>query len=394
MKALLLASVIPHTLLRNLWKISLSRLVGCLAAICLLGSTVGCMWYFPPPLAIPGAASRVLTVHQNLQQPVTEIVLAGPLTKRRAQISSLAWYGDQLILLPQFPDNFDQQIFALSRSDIVEQLAGRNLAPLEPRPIVFDDALVQAQISGSEGYEAIAFAGDEVFITIETSQLTEMLGYVTVGTMLPVENRLVLDATRLSPIAPQSDVMNLSDEALLLIHNQVATIYEANGLFINPEPIVHLFDRVTLRSIGVASFPNIEYRITDTTALDENGRFWATNVFSPETRQLRSFLRARGTDGQVDTAAQPVERLLEFAVTPQGFVRTETPPIRLELLPATDPTAESPWSARNWEGVVRLETPEFTGFLVATDFTPGTILAFVPMPDLSVATEQLFAPTR
>lgn len=336
----------------------------------------------PPPIAIPGAASLLLPqAAPPVVQPVTTIAVDTPLTLRRAQISGLAWYGDTLILLPQFPAEFGDHLFGIPKAALVAQLTGQDPSPLVPEWIAFDDGTLPAQLVGFEGFEAIAFADNNVYLTIETSGWSGMLGYVVAGTMLPEQNQLRLDPTRLAPIEPQTELNNLTDEALVLIGSQIATIYEANGLFLNPSPVAHLFDRTTLAPIGTTPFPTIEYRITDATALDENGRFWATNYFSPETPALRPILQSRGADGPINTQAQPVERLLEFAVTPQGIVRTEHPPIALELLPNQgDLSGASGWRGRNWEGIARLETPEFNGFLIATDMAPQTILAFVPLP--------------
>lgn len=341
----------------------------------------GCVWYVPPPISIPGAATLVLTGAPPPTQPLTTVLLDGTLTLRATEISGLAWYGDTLILLPQFPEKFGRKLFALPKAAIVDQLTGRNPVPLEAQVITFDDVAVQQQLLGSEGYEAIAFDGNRAYLTIETKRLSGMLGYVVGGEMIPEQNRLVLNPAQLTPVEPQAGFDNMADEALVLIHNQVGTIYEANGFLVNSAPVMHLFDAATLTPIGVTPFPNIEYRITDATALDENGRFWVTNYFSPETRSLRPFLLARGATGPVNTQAQPVERLLEFAVTSEGIVRTETPPLALELLPNLDGSNSTrSWIARNWEGVVRLETAEVNGFLIVTDSFPDTILAFVPLP--------------
>ncbi len=299
------------------------------------------------------------------------------MAEARAELSGLAWYGDTLILLPQFPGRFGNQLYGLPKSAIVAYLTGQSTEPLDPQPIPLDDSVLQAQLIGSEGYEAIAFDGDRVYLTIETRRLAGMLGYVVAGEIAEDLSLLRLDPTNLTPIEPQTNLSNLTDEAIFLVGNQVATIYEANGLGVNPDPVVHLFDELTLTPIGVTPFPQIEYRITDATAVDESGRFWAMNYFFPGDRSLRPILQARGALDQFNTQAQPVERLLEFQVTSQGIVRTERAPIALELLPDTP---SGTWTARNWEGIVRLETPEAQGFLIVTDSFPETILGFVPSP--------------
>ncbi len=358
------------TLARPLWLL-----------LCLL-LTGGCAWYLPPPLAIPDATLMAFEPAPVSIQPVTTIPLDGPLALRHAELSGLAWYGDQLVLLPQFPERFGSQIFVLPKSAIVAQLLGQESAPLMPQPIALDDGAVRQQLQGWEGYEAIAFAGERAYLTIEANGIGEMMGYVVGGELQPLQNRLVLDPEQLSLIVPQTNLANMADEALFLVGNQVVTIYEANGLLLNPNPVVHLFDAATLTPIGVAPFPSTEYRITDVTELDAAGRFWATNYFAPESGYVRSFLRARGAMGALSPQARPVERLLEFQVTAEGIVRTATAPIALELLPAhtADGQLFSGWNTRNWEGLVRLQTAELDGFLLVTDHFPATILAFVPNP--------------
>ena len=119
--------------------------------------TAGCAWYMPPPLAIPGAASLVFDVTPVVTQPVIVIPVTHPLTLRQVELSGMAWYGDTLILLPQFPERFANQIFGLSKAAIADYLLGRDVLPLEPQIIYLDDQEVQQQITGAEGYEAIAF---------------------------------------------------------------------------------------------------------------------------------------------------------------------------------------------------------------------------------------------
>jgi hypothetical protein len=58
-------------------------------------------------------------------------------------------------------------------------------------------------------------------------------------------------------------------------------------------------------------------------------------------------------------------------LTDQGVELVPTPPIQLQLAEA---------QGRNWEGIVRLEAPGVSGFLLVTDKNPRTLLAFVPDP--------------
>ncbi len=327
-----------------------------------------CAWWLLPPLALPNLNRS--TSLSNIAHPVTNIPLRGPMASARAELSGVAWYGDTLIFLPQYPGRFDQQLFALHKADIVDFLLGTYTEPLEPWPIPFYEQGVLAQIWGFNGFEALTFVGDNVYLTIETEQSNSNAGYLVRGTIAPDLSEIRLDPTVATPIETQAGLSNMSDETIVAVGEQVATIYEANGLVVNQNPVVHFFDRTTLTQVGLLPLPNIEYRITDATALDTRGRFWVINYFYPGDRALRPILRARGVQDAIDTTAQPIERLLELQFTTEGVVRTDTLPIDLQLLDGN--------IARNWEGVVRLQSEGVDGFLLVTDSFPETIFAFVP----------------
>lgn len=96
-------------------------------------------------------------------------------------------------------------------------------------------------IAGFEGFESIAFAGNRVFLTIETKP-GAMLAYVVSGTIQPDLSELRLDVAHRTAIPPQAVISNLSDEALLVAGKRIVTLYEANGAAVNPSPVAHLFD--------------------------------------------------------------------------------------------------------------------------------------------------------
>ena len=284
----------------------------------------------------------------------------------------MAWYGDWLILLPQYPALFENQLFALHRQDILDFVTGRNQTPLYPFAIPFLDVGVQEQTSLFNGYEAITFVGDRVYMTVEATVGIGAMGYLVAGTIAPDLTEIRLDSNQITPIQPQASLPNLSDETLVAVGDQLATIYEANGRFVNREPLVHFFDGATLAPIDTLPMATIEYRITDATDLDSMGRFWVINYFYPGDRALASIMHSRGASGSVDKSAQPIERLLELQFATDGVIRTATPPLELELLPDN--------MARNWEGIVRLQAGELDGFLLVTDSFPETLFAFVAKP--------------
>ena len=305
------------------------------------------------------------------EYPVVYIPLAGPISMSDSELSGLAWYEENLILLPQYPSRFatgqEGTIFALPKADLLTYLDGEKTEPLTPIEIPFITNGLDKRIKGFEGYEAIVFSGQKVFLTIEAKP-NGMLGYLVSGTITPNLSKIHLNTGHMAEIPPQADLANISDEALIIFGNRIISIYEANGLNINPSPVANLFN-LGLHPLEQFAFPNIEYRITDVTAPDSSGRFWGINYYYPGDTKLLPAIDPLGEEyGQGTTHSQSAttERLVEFQFGYEGIVFSETPPIQLEL--------DDEDNARNWEGIVRLDD---RGFLLATDKFPETILAFL-----------------
>ncbi|MDY6875132.1 MAG: hypothetical protein SWK90_02860 [Chloroflexota bacterium] len=310
------------------------------------------------------------------EQPVRVVPVTGALVDKDAEVSGLAWYGDYLIILPQYPDRFaspnEGLLFAIPKGDILAFLDGTSDAPIMPQDVLFVAPGLARQIAGFEGYEAIAFQDDRVFVTIESKTGMSMLGYLVAGEMAPDLSSLCLDATTLTEIPPQAGLINMTDETLLVAGDRLVTVYEANGAAVNSEPVARLF-ALSLYPLDPIPFPNVEYRITDATGLDGADRFWALNYFWPgDETKLKPATDALATKygkGPTHARLTTVERLVEFQYTETGISLVDTPPIQLELIDDDH--------SRNWEGIVRLDN---RGFLLVTDTYPETILGFVSVP--------------
>lgn len=322
------------------------------------------------PFSFP-LSSKPSLIDVSEESAIT-IPLKGPVSRRRAQLSGLAWYGDNLILLPQYPDRFQNQLFYLTKLEIIGSLRADTNEPLKPHPIPLLTGDLIAQVPGFQGFEAIAIDGERVFLTIEAKEDEQMVGYLVTGDLEPDLSELRLSSAVVSRITPQTNLSNVTDEALLLAGDKVVSIYEVNGSLINLSPVAHVFSTDGLQLLDTMPFPPIDYRITDSTSLDEANRFWAINNFTLPNNPLKlgtETLAAKYGVGPSHETSQAVERLVEFQYTPDGITLVDTPPVQLRLLAD---------AARNWEGIVRLEDAEFSGFLLVTDRQPSTILAFVP----------------
>ncbi len=325
-----------------------------------------------PTAAVSPEPTQIATIIPvPSEMPVTEIPLEGPLNSSSSELSGLAWYGEYLVLLPQYPSRVNDSLYALPKEAVLTFLEGRGEGPLTPQPIPLLDEGV-ANIIGFEGYEAIAFMGNDVYLTIESSPPEGMLGFLAKGQINPDLSMITVDIATAVEIPPQAELENYTDETLLITPAGPLTIYEANGALVNINPVAHQYNS-TMEMLGMISFPNIEYRITDATELDENGRFWAINYLFPgdrtKLRPIPAPQAAQYVIGETHRNSAAVERLVEFQYASSAITLSGTLPIQLKLLENDE--------ARNWEGIVRLDD---RGFLLVTDRFPETILAFVPLP--------------
>ncbi len=310
------------------------------------------------------------------EEPVVEIPLTGDIARQDAQISGLAWYGDDLIALPQLPHDFPQgedgTLFAIPRGDILDYLDGRRTEPLAARAMSFVAPRLRERIPGYDGFESIAFQGDRAYLTVEVWEGRHTHGLLLAGSMAPDLSALTVDTSRRVVIPAQADLGNMADEALVLVGGKLISFYEINGANMNPRPVAHVYDE-ELQPLGTIPCPTLEYRITDATDADAQGRFWVSNFFFPgEREKIRpapdALAKLYGV-GPTHQKSEVVERLVEMQYRDDAIVFTKTPVIQLQV----GDTAHS----RNWEGIVRLDG---RGFLLMTDEYPRTILGFVASP--------------
>jgi hypothetical protein len=329
---------------------------------------------------------------------IQDIELDGAAKDRNTEISGMAWCGDHLVLLPQYPSvsslapGRNPKLYTLKKTEILNYLdmakTNKKPAPLEPRPIpILLEASLYSRIrkiQGCEGFEAIAFRGDSVFVLLEASpgSMEGLLvkGKVNRDTRSKDSGDIVGITLQDHPspvkLEAQAPIDNAAYETLLVTPKRVYAFYEGNGRNINKNPAALVFDH-HLKPLGKATFPAIEYRLTDATEIDGSNRFWCTNYqwagdinkYKPAPDPLFNTY-GKGKTHQHSSA---VERLVEFQCVESGdgchFKLVERPPIQLEL------QGKARNDSRNWEGIVRLDN---RGFLIVTDKFPRTILAFVP----------------
>src|SRR5690606_21412935 len=120
----------------------------------------------------------------------------------------------------QYPNgmygNQDGFIYSIDRDDLNAFLNG-SITEIPVNTIPFDDAGLSKQLDGFEGFEAIVFIEDAVYLTIETHGGNPMKSFVVKGKVESSENNInsiQLDETSVVELIVQNNNSNASYEAL------------------------------------------------------------------------------------------------------------------------------------------------------------------------------------
>jgi hypothetical protein len=298
------------------------------------------------------------------EYPVIEIPLSGALAAGDRAIAGLGWYGDTLIMLTE-----QGRIYALPKSTITAYLDGGLRGPLYAPSISFDTGGVEGLAPRFEGFEGIAFAGDQVSVIVhgEVWEVPWQMTWLVRGSIAPDLSRITLDPQTMTRIQPQSPVPNYNGESVFTVGESVVTVHEIDDPTAVYQPVAHVFpaggDATTI------PFPPVGYRITDVTQPDASGLFWALNTNQPDIdpkERLADDLFGTFGMGLTHSQSEGVERLVALRYTESGI---ELAGEMIQLQIAGQP--------RQWEGLARLDG---RGWLLGEGGPDGARLGFVAAP--------------
>lgn len=299
--------------------------------------------------------------------PLQIIDLSGPVTDRKQEISGMDWYKDHLFLLPE---NQGGYLFMINKSEIQNVLQSEDPEPITPQKTIFNTPDYSILIKGFDGFEAISFSGENVYISIEAEHDGLMIGHIAWGTIDPKTFEIIIPKNNLKRVETPIQLENMSFESIFMYNDNAVMLYEANGSSLQKE-VYHTIFSPRDKNTSLIKSINIEYRLTDATQLDINNKFWSINYYWPGDEKLLNpstdMIFERTIEGKSHQKSKVVERLVEFEVKGNKIEFSKNEPIQLIL------DKESP---RNWEGIVRLND---NGFLLATDKHPSMILAYVSL---------------
>jgi hypothetical protein len=293
--------------------------------------------------------------------PIQEIELEGIITNPKQEISGMDWYNDNLFLLPE---NLGGYLFMVKKNEIQKQLSLKK-GSIKPIKTMFNTPDYSKSIPGFDGFEAVAFYENSIYVTIEADENGEMVGYIAWGNIDPISYEINILEKNIQKISTPIQIDNLSYESIIRHENNLLLLYEANGSSLRKDPYQLLISLNDFSSKKIKG-PNIEYRITDATKVRKN-KFWAINYYWPgDKKNLKPSLDKLSKNKKTNSD-QTIERLVEFKIKRNSISLTRKKPINLIL---------EEGNSRNWEAIVRFGE---SGFLIATDKYPRMILAYIKL---------------
>ena len=318
---------------------------------------------------------------QVIETTVKIIPLAPPLNQADAEISGLTWCDDNLILMPQYPERFSDDgnsyFYYLKRQQIERFLNGEDPSALQAKPIQLNEKDLRKAVSIFDGFEGITCTGTQLWLSVEALNLLgSYQSFVVPATISFGESaKIDIDQEKLVFLSSQSGMRNIGDEAILNARfnnlDGVIALHEVNDKRVVEAPKARHISNAG-NAITEIKFPNLPFRITDASTIDQDNRFWVINYkYSGDkfSRKARDLITEQYGEGPSHKKYYNVERLIELELKDNAIALSNSKPIPLQMLDV---------EGRNWEGLARFGDQ---GFLIATDKHPATILGFVPFSD-------------
>ena len=173
--------------------------------------------------------------------------------------------------------------FAIKKSDLDLRINSSDTSAIKPKKINFNTPNYKKLIPGFDSFEAIAFRGYEVYLTIEIKFPDSMSCLIARGHIDDQTLDITIPEQNLTEINVPAYVDNMSYESLIVDKNRIIALFEANGDSLIKNPYA-----ISINSSGNDIFKyqtsSVNYRIADATRVDRNNRFWAINYFFPRDR--------------------------------------------------------------------------------------------------------------
>ena len=127
------------------------------------------------------------------------------------------WYKNHLFLLPENQGGF---LFMINKKEIQDVLQSKDPKTITPQKTIFNAPDYSILIPGFDGFEAISFSDEDVYISIEAEHGGLMIGHIAWGTIDPKTFEIIIPKNNLKRIETPIQLENMSFESIFMMRNQ------------------------------------------------------------------------------------------------------------------------------------------------------------------------------
>ena len=227
----------------------------------------------PVVFSLPAAAQNSLI---NIPLPIK-------INSVNEEFSGLAWSGNRLYLLPQYGNhketllNGEFSLYSLLADSISRVIDGKDTALTQFKVLSIKnlDKLPDSVKLHYQGFEAITFHKNEVFLAIETDDKYDYC-FIIKGVLDEQQSQILIDPTLTIALKRYPYIFNAGFESLTYLpdKHKLMALYEFNAM--HNGGIGFLIDTDFKSKPKAISVPYLPFRITDIQAT-ERGRIYGIN---------------------------------------------------------------------------------------------------------------------
>jgi hypothetical protein len=226
-------------------------------------------------------SSLALTV--NAQKKYQVLHLPDSINSVNEEFSGMALFGKRLYLLPQYGNHKDSKldglfsIYSIGTDSLKRNIDGKDSCISNYRTIYVTnlDKLPDSIKQYYEGFEAIAFVGNQVYLSIETVDSSDYC-FLIKGMIDTANNKVTIDPVHTLSLRRYPYIKNAGFESLTYLQKEkkLIALYEFNAM---PNGgIGYLIDPSFSYKPKKISIPFLHFRITDAQA-NSTGKIYALN---------------------------------------------------------------------------------------------------------------------
>ena len=147
------------------------------------------------------------------ERKVVEIPLGGSANEKALEMSSLTWYKDELVLMPQYIDFDDPAFYVIKKKKISTWLESGSSKAIVPQKIKLKVPDFRQSIQGYQGFEAVCFKGNNIYLIIESKHEGTMKSFIVKGVINRKNGTIAINGETLTEVPLPLNIKNMGFES-------------------------------------------------------------------------------------------------------------------------------------------------------------------------------------